>query len=83
MTETPPVIGEPDSAIKIRGTDTTTDEPPVSFSVAGVIVGVCVAAVLVVGGAFKKLQEKNDEEELPDPFEANPTEDVPVEVSVL
>jgi len=81
--ETPSIIGEPDSAIKIRGTDTTTDEPPVSVSVVGVIIGVCVASVLVVGGAFKKLQGKIDEEELPDPFEANPTEDVPVEISVL
>jgi len=77
------VEGDPDSAIKITSADTNADEPPVSVSVVGVLIGVCGAAVLIVGGAFKKLKGEHEGQELPDPFEANPTEDVPVEISVL
>jgi len=65
------------------GADMNADEPPKSVSVVGVMIGVCGAAVLIVGGAFKKLQGKHKGQELLNPVEANPTEDVPVEISVL
>mmetsp|Transcript_19625 Transcript_19625/g.19914 ORF Transcript_19625/g.19914 Transcript_19625/m.19914 type:complete len:85 (+) Transcript_19625:1334-1588(+) len=45
------------------GADMNADEPPKSVSVVGVMIGVCGAAVLIVGGAFKKLQGKYEGQE--------------------
>lgn len=81
--ETLLVIGEQYSAIKVRGSYTNADETPISVSIVGVIIGVCGASVLIVGGAFNKLQGKYKEQKLSNPVEANPTEDVHVEISVL
>ena len=54
----------------LLGADMNEDETPISVSVVGVIIGVCGAVVLIVGGTFKKLQGKHKGQELPYPIDA-------------